>query len=79
MTLMFIVSIVGVPALVLDGRRNGYGARKIAARLLLLGLPLSMSLDHMISGSEHFGIIAVIGSLLAVFGQVWFVIQSKRG
>jgi hypothetical protein len=61
--MVFVGSLALAVVHVVRGRRMGHDARTIVAdsRLLMLGLPLSVSLDHILSRSGHMGSVAVAG------------------
>jgi hypothetical protein len=83
MLVIWVTVFVGSLALavvhIVRGRRRGDDVRTIVAdsRLLMLGLPLSISLDHTLSRSEHMGNVAVAGSLLTFLSMLWFRLHPR--
>ena len=77
--MMFVGMLALAVVHIARGRRRGDDMRAIVAdsRLLMLGLPLSISLDQTLSRSGHMGQVAVVGSLLTVLSMLWFRLHQK--
>ena len=76
--MMFVGSLALLAVYVVRGRRRGDGPSRILADSLLIGIPLSISLDHSISSSETLGSVALVGTVLVFLGAIWKLVRSKR-
>ena len=76
---MFVGSLALAVFHIVRGRRRGDDLRTMVAdsRLLMLGIPLSISLDQSLSSSGHMGSVAVVGTFLVVVSMLWFRLRSK--
>jgi len=73
-TVILVVSLTVTAALALLARRRGGSARRILlSRALPLGVPVAISLDHLLSGSEYAGKVALAALLIALSMGLAFI------